>query len=258
MFIDTHTHIYLDQFKEDLNECMQRSLEAKVNKLFLPNIDTSTWNQVMHCVENYPDMCYPMIGLHPCSVDGDVDKQLSNLSQLLKENKVVAVGEIGLDYYWSKEFIDAQKDAFRIQMQWAKEYELPIVIHSRDSLDDCIAEVTNANDENLSGIFHCFNGTIEQAKRIIDLGFYIGLGGVITFKNAKMDDVVKEIPLDRIVLETDAPYLTPHPHRGKRNEPSYIPLVAEKIATIKEVSIEQIAEVTSKNALRIYKVSELQ
>ncbi len=255
MFIDTHTHIYLDQFADDQHECIQRSLDAKVNKLFLPNIDTSSWEQVMSCVQNYPNICHPMIGLHPCSVDSLVDSQLNALSQLLKQNSVVAIGEIGLDYYWSKEFIEAQKDAFRVQMQWAKEFDLPIVIHSRDSLDDCITEVRLAKEENLFGIFHCFNGTIDQANEIIDLDFHVGLGGVITFKNAKMDDVLKEIPLDRIVLETDAPYLTPHPHRGKRNEPSYIPLVAEKIATVKGISIEEVAEVTTKNALGIYKMT---
>jgi TatD DNase family protein len=255
MFIDTHTHIYLDQFKEDLDDCMQRSLDSKVNKLFLPNIDTASWEQVKHCVHSYPEMCYPMLGLHPCSVDDNMESQLDALSKLLQDNSVVAIGEIGLDYYWSKEFINQQKSAFRIQIEWAKKYGLPIVIHSRDSLDDCIEEVRNANNTNLSGIFHCFNGSIEQAKDIIDLDFYIGLGGVITFKNAKMDDVVKNIPLDRIVLETDAPYLTPHPHRGKRNEPSYIPLVAEKIASVKGISIEDVGAITSKNALSIYQMT---
>jgi len=256
MFIDTHTHIYLDQFKDDLDDCIQRALDSKVDQLFLPNIDASSWEQIQHCLNHYPNICRPMIGLHPCSVDDNVENQLDALSQLLTENKVVAIGEIGLDYYWSKDFIEKQKEAFRLQIGWAKTYNLPIVIHSRDSLDDCIEEVTNTNDENLTGIFHCFNGTIEQAKQIIELDFHLGLGGVITFKNAKMNEVVKWIPLDRIVLETDAPYLTPHPHRGKRNEPSYIPLIAEKIAEVKNISIEEVAEATSRNALDIYKLSK--
>ncbi len=255
MFIDTHTHIYLEQFEEDLEECIQRSLKSKVNKLFLPNIDTSTWEKVQSCVNNYPDMCYPMLGLHPCSVKEDVDQELNSISTLMESNKIIAVGEIGLDYYWSKEFVEQQIEAFRIQINWAKEAKLPIVIHSRDSLDDCIRIVREENDEQLTGIFHCFSGTIEQAKEIIQLGFYLGLGGVITFKNAKMDDIVKELPLDKIVLETDAPYLTPHPHRGKRNEPSYIPLVAEKIAAVKNVSVQEIAEATTRNAKEVYQIS---
>ena len=254
MFIDTHTHIYLEQFEEDLDDCIQRCKESKVDKLFLPNIDTSTWKKVQACVDGYPDMCYPMLGLHPCSVNENVDQELNSLSKLIESNAIVAVGEIGLDYYWSKDFVDQQVNAFRVQIGWAKQAKLPIVIHSRDSLDDCIRVVSEESDQHLSGIFHCFTGTIEQADEIMELGFYLGLGGVITFKNAKMDDVLKHIPLDRIVLETDAPYLTPHPFRGKRNEPSYIPLIAEKLATVKNISVEEIAEVTTKNAKQVYQL----
>jgi TatD DNase family protein len=193
-----------------------------------------------------------MLGLHPCSVDKDYSNQLSAIEALLEKNEVVAIGEIGLDYYWSQDFIKEQKDAFQRQILWAQKSHLPIVIHSRDSLDDCIDIVHAMKVDGFTGIFHCFTGTIAQAANILDLEFYCGLGGVTTFKNAKLDDVIKYIPLKKIVLETDAPYLAPHPYRGKRNEPSYVPIIAKKIAEVKGISIEEVASVTTENALTVY------
>jgi TatD DNase family protein len=195
-----------------------------------------------------------MMGLHPCSVEGDYKTVLAEIERHLFARKFVAVGEIGLDYYWSKEFIEEQKDAFRIQCRWAIELDIPIIIHARESLDDLIQIVREEKkDEKLRGIFHCFGGTLEQARQIIELGFWMGIGGVLTYKKSGLDEIVKDIPLEWLVLETDAPYLTPVPHRGKRNESGYLRFVAEKLAEIKGISLEQLAKITSENAHKIFK-----
>jgi TatD DNase family protein len=202
----------------------------------------------------YPKQCFAMMGLHPCSVEGDYKTVLAEIERHLFARKFVAVGEIGLDYYWSKEFIEEQKDAFRIQCRWAIDLDIPIIIHARESLDDLIQIVREEKkDEKLRGIFHCFGGTLEQARQIIELGFWMGIGGVLTYKKSGLAEIVKDIPLEWLVLETDAPYLTPVPHRGKRNESGYLRFVAEKLAEIKGISLEQLAKITSENAHKIFK-----
>jgi TatD DNase family protein len=250
--IDTHAHLYSDSFDEDRKEMIQRALDNNIQHFFLPNIDEASIPGMLELEAAYPGRCHAMMGLHPCSVKADYKTVLNKMYKYLGERKFCAVGEIGLDYYWSKEFIAEQKDAFRIQCAWSKDLEVPIVIHARDSIDDLIQLVKEEQKGNMSGIFHCFTGTLEQANQIIDLGFKLGLGGVLTFKNAKLDRVIEHVDLEHLVLETDAPYLTPHPHRGKRNESAYVKLVAEKLADIKQTGMEQIARATSENALKLF------
>jgi len=252
MFIDTHTHIYLEKFDEDRDTCIKLAIDAGVEKLYLPNIDISTIEQIKHCVEKYPNQCIPMLGLHPCSVSGNYQKDLKILEEELDANPYVAVGEIGLDYYWSKDLIAEQKIAFQKQIEWASSRALPIVIHSRDSLDDCIAMVKECKDASLRGIFHCFSGSLKQAESIIELGFLMGIGGVVTFKNSGLAEVVCDIPIEYLVLETDAPFLAPHPHRGKRNDSQFIPIIAERIADVKNIKLSEVAKKTTENALALF------
>lgn len=252
MFIDTHTHIYLEKFDEDREACMVNAKEAGVHQLYLPNIDINSIPQVRKCVLDYPDMCIPMMGLHPCSVFADYEHVLSIIQSELDSYPYAAVGEVGLDFYWSRDFVKEQEIVFRTQIEWGIDKELPVIIHSRDSLDECISMISQHTNEKLTGIFHCFTGTIEQAMQIIDLGFLIGIGGVVTFKNAGLDKVVAEIPIEHLVLETDAPFLTPHPHRGKRNESKYIPLIAEKICEAKHIGLDELARKTSENARLLF------
>jgi len=252
MFIDTHTHIYVEKFDDDRAECIDQAIEAGVSKLYMPNIDSKYIAAMRQTQKEYPEVCIPMMGLHPCSVDGDYEKELELIHRELTSHPYVAVGEVGLDYYWSRDHMNEQQAAFKIQIEWSNELTLPLIIHSRDSLDECIEMVRANKSVALTGIFHCFSGTIQQAKAIIDLGFYIGIGGVVTFKNSGLADVVKDIPLEYIVLETDAPYLTPHPYRGKRNEPKYIPIIADKIAELHHISIEELAKITTATAKKIF------
>lgn len=256
MFIDTHTHIYLKKFDEDRETCINEAVNAGVKRMYLPNIDVSSVEQIKDCIKNYPDQCIPMMGLHPCSVTKEYEEILKTLEAELDSYPYVAVGEIGLDYYWSKDLVAEQKKAFEKQIEWAVTRSLPIIIHSRDSLDDCIDMVERSGGENLKGIFHCFSGTIEQAERIIKLGFLMGIGGVVTFKNSGLSEVVAEIPLDHLVLETDAPFLSPHPFRGKRNESKFIPLIAEKIAVVKNVEVTTVAKQTTINADKLFNFNE--
>lgn len=257
MYIDTHTHIYLDKFDEDRQACMQRALDAGVDKFYLPNIDVNSISQINALVKDYPESCLPMMGLHPCSVDGSYKSILYQIKdELFKKPSFIAVGEIGIDLYWSKDFAKEQIDAFHIQIEWALELDIPIVIHSRDSIDECIDIVSLYKKRGLTGIFHCFTGSYDQAIKIKDLGFMMGIGGVVTFKNSGLDTVVEKIPLEFIVLETDSPYLAPHPFRGKRNQSEYIPIIAEKIATIKNIDIQEIARITTDNANKIFKAKK--
>ncbi len=252
MFIDTHTHIYAEKFDEDRDACIRAALDAGVTKLYMPNID-SKYIKVMRQTEAaHPDVCIPMMGLHPCSVGANYTEELAIIHEELVSHDYAAVGEVGLDYYWSREFEQQQQDAFLQQIRWANDASLPLIIHSRDSLDDCIDMVRDHKTDSLSGIFHCFSGTVQQAEAIIDLGFYIGIGGVVTFKNSGLGEVVKQISLDRIVLETDAPYLAPHPFRGKRNEPKFIPLIAEKIAELHQLPVAEVASITTATAEAIF------
>lgn len=251
MYIDTHTHIYLDQFKDDITEVMNRAKEAQVDKMLLPNVDSRTIESMMEISDRYSN-CLPMPGLHPCSVKQDYRDELSIVEKMLIKDNYIAVGEIGIDLYWDKTYQLEQIEAYKLQINWAKDHKIPFVIHSRDSLDLTISIVEELQDGNLKGIFHCFNGTNEEAQRIKDVGFLMGIGGVVTFKNAGVDKVVKNIELEHLVLETDAPYLTPTPFRKHRNEPSYIPVIAKKIADLHEIEIEEVARVTTENASKIF------
>ena len=250
--IDTHTHIYLEQFDEDREEMIQRALDSGVEQFFLPNIDSSSITRMMQMEEAHPGRCFAMMGLHPCSVKENFQEELAIVRDWLDERPFCAVGEIGIDLYWDKTFIEQQKEAFLLQMEWARELGIPIVIHSRDATDLLIDLVEKNIDERLKGIFHCFSGTEEQARRIIELGFYLGIGGVLTFKNAGLDKVMEKVAMEHVVLETDSPYLAPVPWRGKRNESAYVRLVAEKLAAIKGVSFREVAEVTTKNAEQLF------
>ncbi|MEP2772543.1 MAG: TatD family hydrolase [Fulvivirga sp.] len=251
-FIDSHAHIYLDKFKEDINEVLQRAFERDVRKIFMPNIDHTSIDDMLELENKYPEHCFPMMGLHPCSVKKDFEKELYLVEQWLNKRDFTAIGEIGTDLYWDKSFWEQQKEAFTIQVNWAKEKNLPVVIHCRDSIDETIALVEELHDDLLRGVFHCFTGSVEQAKRIEAMGFYIGLGGVSTFKNGGMDKVIPDLDMDKVVLETDSPYLAPAPHRGKRNEPSYIPDIAKKIATYKQVGLDEVALKTTENCLKLF------
>lgn len=253
MLIDSHTHIYLPDFNEDRKDVMQRAKDAGVYKMYMPNIDSESIEWMIRMEEDYEGICMPMMGLHPCSVKENYKAELKTIEQYLSKRKYTAIGEIGLDYYWDKTFIETQKEVFRLHIKWAKELKLPIVIHSRDSIQDCIDIVREELDENLKGIFHCFGGTVEEAKQIVELGFSMGIGGVLTYKNSGLDQTLKEVDIKYLVLETDAPYLTPVPYRGKRNEPAYIELVAKKLAEVKEFSFDEVCTITSANAEAIFK-----
>ena len=251
--IDTHTHLYLDAFETDRKEIVDKAMAAGVKKLFLPNVDKETIAGMMEMEKQWPDVCFPMMGVHPCSIKEDFESELKIAREWLEKRPFTAVGEIGIDLHWDKSFFEQQKIAFLRQIDWALEFDVPIVIHSREATDIIISLLQNIKGERPKGIFHCFTGNLEQAKAIIDLGFYLGIGGVLTFKNAGLDKTVTNIDLKHLVLETDSPYLTPTPYRGKRNESSYIKLIAEKLASVKEVQIEEVAEITTNNAKMIFK-----
>lgn len=252
IFTDTHTHLYDEQLATDEKDMIQRAVDAGVTKMYMPNCDSSTIEGMMHIANTYPQHCFPMMGLHPCYVKENYKDELAIVKEQLSKGKFYAVGEIGLDYYWDLTFKEQQIEAFEQQIDWALQYKLPIVIHSRESLQDCIDIVKRKQNGELSGIFHCFSGNEQEALQIVELGMYLGIGGVLTFKNSKLPDAIKNISLDNMVLETDAPYLAPTPYRGKRNESSYIPLVAEKLAEIKQMSIEDIATITTRNSDKIF------
>lgn len=250
--IDTHAHIYLDSFKNDIEQVMTRALAAGVEKIYLPAIDRSETQKIFNLEMKYPGVCVAMAGLHPCSVNENYEGELTWIEEMLNSRHFAAVGEIGLDFHWDKTFVDQQYDAFERQVEWALKYDLPIVIHSRDAIDECIATIAKFTSRGVKGIFHCFGGNLEQARAIIGMGMYLGIGGVITYKNAGLAEVLEEVSLEHLVLETDAPYLTPVPFRGKRNESSYLKYVAEKLALVKRVSLEEVAAVTTANAEKIF------
>lgn len=252
LLVDTHTHIYLEQFDNDKADVMARAFDKGVQKLFLPNIDTSTISRVWETVGNYPEHCFPMMGLHPSSVNADWKNEMAEIEQEIRQKKIYALGEIGLDFYWSEEFKTQQIEAFKYQVNLAKELSLPIVIHCRNSFNELVEILQSEKDEKLSGIFHCFTGSVRDANQVIELGFYLGIGGILTFKNAGLDKTMKEISLDQIVLETDAPYLAPIPNRGKRNESSYLFYVAKKLGEIKNMELGEIAETTTKNSHKVF------
>jgi TatD DNase family protein len=250
--IDTHTHLYLEEFSDDIEQVMQRAGNAGVVRFYLPAIDNATYEAMLNLEKKYPDKCIAMMGLHPCSVKENFEEELAIVEQWLNKRNFVAVGEIGLDFYWDKTFIPQQIQAFETQMQWALERNIPINIHARDAMDKCIELVKPFSDKGLQGIFHCFGGTNQQAKAIVDLKFYLGIGGVFTFKNARLPEVLQDISLENIVLETDAPFLAPTPMRGKRNESAYLQYIAQALADAKNISVERLAEITTTNAEKIF------
>lgn len=250
--IDSHCHLYLPEFNNDRAEVLQRSLDLGVEKFYLPGIDSEVIDSMLLMEAQYPNICFPMMGLHPCSVKENYLLELSIVESWLQKRKFVAIGEIGLDFYWDKTFETQQYEAFEQQMQWALDYNLPIVIHSREATQATINCVKPFAAKGLKGIFHCFTGSYETAKEIIAMNFLLGIGGVITYKNAGLAEAVKKIDLQHIVLETDAPYLTPVPFRGKRNESSYLQYIIERIAQEKNMSIEEVAKITSANAEQIF------
>ena len=254
-FIDTHTHIYSEEFDEDIALVIQRAKEQGLSKIFLPNIDITSVQRVLDLQSKDKDLFCFMIGLYPGSVTEDVHNQLEEIKPYLNKDNVIAIGEIGLDFYWDRKFEQQQILAFKTQLLWSSEQDnMPMSIHCRKAFDEILKCLKEDNRKEFHGAFHCFAGDIQQAKKVIEMGFYLGIGGVLTFKNAHLVEVIKNIPLEYIVLETDAPYLTPVPFRGKRNEPSYVKIIAEKIAEIKGITLEKVADITTENALKAFKL----
>lgn len=252
LFIDTHCHLYLPEFDHDRHDMIGRAVENGVESFFLPGIDSTVIPSMLSMEKNFWGKCFLMMGLHPCSVKENFREELAVVENWLSKRRFSAVGEIGLDFYWDKTHIDQQYEAFNLQMEMALEHQLPIVIHSRNATCECIDTVRPFAHRGLRGIFHCFGDSAALANEIADLGFFVGIGGVVTYKNSGLAEVVKQIPLEQIVLETDAPYLSPVPFRGKRNESSYLVHIAQKIAEAKGMSLDKIAEVTTANARRIF------
>ncbi len=250
--IDSHTHLYSKEFGKDFEEVLQRARNAGVARFYMPGIDSEVIEEMLRLETLYPLECFPMMGLHPCSVKENFLGEIKIVEEYLSKRRFVAVGEIGLDFYWDTTFKDQQFDAFTKQMELALQYRLPIVIHTRNAMKETIETVKPFAAKGLGGIFHCFGDNYETAKQITDMGFYLGIGGVLTYKKANVGDSIKDIPLDRIVLETDAPYLSPVPFRGKRNESSYLIHIAQKLAEVKNISIEEVAAITSANAEKIF------
>lgn len=253
-WIDTHAHVYLPQFEEDQQEWISRAKEAGLEKIYLPNIDLESVPLINALCEKDPSFFIPMMGLHPCDVKEDFKEVLKEMRAAFNHQSFVAVGEIGIDLYWDKTTLPIQIEAFKEQVNWSIELDLPFIIHARDSFDEIFEVLDTYNPSELKGIFHCFTGTADQANKILSYGgFMIGIGGVITYDKAKLDEVVKDIPLEYLVLETDSPFLTPKPYRGKRNESSYIPIIGARVAEAKGLSLDTIAEHTTANALRIFR-----
>ena len=251
--IDSHAHIYTKEFKEDIHDVIERSKEAGVERIYMPNIDHESIEDMMELAEKYSGYCIPMMGLHPCSVGKDFEKQLYEVEDLVGKEKYCAIGEMGTDLYWDKTYYEQQKEAFNIQSELALKHDLPIVIHCRESIDETLELVKPFADRGLKGVFHCFTGSVEQAEQIIGMNFKLGLGGVATFKNGGMEPVIEKVSLEHIMLETDSPYLAPTPNRGKRNEPAYVKLVAEKIAGVLDKEVGEIGEITSRNSKNLFK-----
>jgi TatD DNase family protein len=250
--IDTHTHLYLDNYSDDRDSVVKNAILNGVNTMLLPSIDFSTFKAMNELSEAYPDNCLSMIGLHPTSVKSNYEEELKFVENELQKKRYIAIGEIGIDLYWDSTFIEQQKDAFRRQLKLAKEYKLPVAIHTRDSFDEIYPIVNEESTDDLKGVFHCFTGTDTQAMKIIDLGFMIGIGGIITFKNSGLGTVVSTLPPESMVLETDAPFLTPAPFRGKRNQSSYLTYIVNKLAEVLSLDTEEAAEITTHNAKELF------
>jgi TatD DNase family protein len=251
-WIDTHCHLYVEEFDQDRDAMISRALDLGVSKMMLPNIDEASISGMWALVGQYPEHCMPMMGLHPCSVKADYREVLLRMEADIRSRPYIGVGETGIDLYWDKTYIAEQIESFEIQIGWAKALDLPIIIHSRESLDLTIEIISRHQDGRLKGIFHCFSGDPRQVEQIADLGFKVGIGGVVTFKKAGLAELLPHIPLNMMVLETDSPYLAPVPHRGKRNEPAYCLLVASKIAEVLGLSLEEVSRITTENAASVY------
>ncbi|WP_040252361.1 TatD family hydrolase [Psychroserpens mesophilus] len=251
---DTHTHLYSDAFKDDRNEMIQRALDANVSRFFIPAIDSTHTEAMFQLEADYPNLMFLMMGLHPTSVKANYQDELKHVEEMLAKRKFYAVGEIGIDLYWETSTLEIQKKAFKHQIQLAKRYKLPIVIHCREAFNDIFEVLETEKDDELFGIFHCFTGTLEQAHQAMSYNMKLGIGGVATFKNGKIDQFLNQIDLKHIVLETDSPYLAPKPYRGKRNESSYITKVLEKLSEIYGVSEEKIAEITTQNSKELFSI----
>lgn len=250
--IDTHTHLYLDHFKDDIDDVVQRAISVGVEKFYLPSI-SSKYNKSMHDLESkFPDRVFCMIGLHPCYVDKNFELEIEFVKEQIKSHSYKAIGEIGIDLFHEKKYFKQQIIAFEEQIKLALEYDLPIVIHSRESFDEIFEVLKKYKSDKLRGIFHCFTGNEDQAKKIIDLNFFLGIGGVVTFKNGKISEFLSSIPLDRIVLETDSPYLAPAPYRGKRNESSYLSIIASKLSEIYNLDVSEISRITQQSSNEIF------
>lgn len=250
---DTHAHLYLEQFDVDRDQMVQRAFDAGVKYMLLPNIDRNSAPKMLDLCDKYPDNLFPMIGLHPTDVKENFEDELQMISGYLSRRKFYAIGETGIDLYWDKTHLKEQKAALRYQVQLAKDHGLPLVLHVRESFDEIFEVIDQMADEQLTGVFHCFTGNLAQAQHAISLGFKLGLGGVLTYKNSGLDKVAEALDSDHFVLETDSPYLTPAPFRGKRNESAYVRFVAERLAAIKKMTLEEVARITTTNAQRLFK-----
>ena len=249
---DTHTHLYSEQFDEDRDKMIQRAFERGIERFFIPAIDSTYTDAMLKLEAEYPENMFLMMGLHPTHVKDNYENELSHVEEMLAKRKFYAVGEIGIDLYWDKSYLQQQQDAFKRQIELAKRYHLPIVIHCREAFDEIFEILEECHDDELHGIFHCFTGSVDQAMKALSYNMKLGIGGVVTFKNGKIDRFLNEIPISEIVLETDAPYLAPTPFRGKRNESAYLVNVAEKLSHIYKVSIEEVANVTTENSKTVF------
>ena len=252
--VDSHAHIYSEEFKDDLAAAVARATEAGIEKIYMPNIDHTSIDAMLEAEAAFPGQCISMMGLHPAYVKKDFERELYLVEEWLNKRNFAAVGECGIDLYWDKTFFPQQQEALKVQLELAKKHNLPIILHTRDSFDETYELVSAAQDGTLRGIFHCFSGTVEQAAKVKELSFLMGIGGVATFKNGGLDKVLPHVALEDLVLETDCPYLAPVPHRGKRNEPAYIPLVLKRVAELMQKSEEEVAEITTQNALNLFKL----
>jgi TatD DNase family protein len=251
-FSDTHAHIYSSKYDSDREDVIRQTFEAGVEKIYMPNVDVETIDAMLEVELKHPTTCLPMMGLHPCDVTKDFEKDLYIMEDWINKREFAGIGETGLDLYWDKTFFEQQKEALRIQIQWAKDKKWPLILHCRDSMDETIEIIKEMQGEDLRGIFHCFTGSTEQGKQITEMGFLLGIGGVSTYKNGGLDKVLPEIGLEHLVLETDGPYLAPVPHRGKRNSPAYIPLIAQRVADIFETNLEEVSRITQNNTNLIF------
>ncbi|MGZ8510520.1 MAG: TatD family hydrolase [Chitinophagaceae bacterium] len=251
-WVDSHAHIYSSEFDNDRAAAIERAKEAGISRILMPAIDSSTHGNMLQVESEFPATCLSMMGLHPCSIAGNYEEELRIAEQYLFQRKFLAIGEIGLDFYWDVSFKDQQYAAFHRQLEWALHYDIPVSIHSRNATDECIEVIREHQQGRLKGVFHCFSGSLEQARQLTGLGFYLGIGGVLTFKNSGLDKVVKDVDPGHLILETDAPYLAPVPFRGKRNECSYIPYIGQKLADLKELPVDIIAQITTANTEKLF------